>query len=198
MVDCNIRESGKIHRETVVSDCWVYILLIRTKSAFSRFVKAITGAEYTHTSIGMEADCETLYSFARRYEYLPLPAGFVKEHINTGLMGRSKSAPCVLYRVKVSREAKLKLIARLEGMFAVRKKYSYSLSGPFLCYFNVAIDYKDKFFCSQFAAQALYDVGAIKLLKPASLYRPMDFLKQPEFELCYRGTLGELAKSRYM
>lgn len=194
MINCKIKETNTVHKEAVNSECWVYILLIRTKSAFSRFVKAVTGAEYTHTSIAMEADCETLYSFARRYEYLPLPAGFVKEHINKGLMGKSKSAPCVLYRVRVSHEAKLKLMARLESMFAVRKKYSYSLSGPFLCYFNVAIEHKDKFFCSQFAAQALHDVGAIKLLKPASLYKPMDFLNQPEFELCYRGTLGELSK----
>lgn len=170
----------------------IYVLLIRTNTFFSRFIKKMTGGEFTHTSIGLEADCSTLYSFARKYAYLPLPAGFVKESIDKGLMGKSKDAPCVLFCVRVSQEVKLRLMEELERMFKVRKKYRYSLSGPILCYFNRAVEFKNKFFCSQFAAHALSRAGAIELAKPASLYRPMDFLKQPELELCYRGTLGEL------
>ena len=171
----------------------IYVLLMRSNTLFSRFIKIMTGGKYTHSSIGVQADCGTMYSFARIYSRLPLPAGFVKEHLNSGILKKCSNAPCALLRIRVSPEVKIRLADELEKMFKVRNRYRYNLAGTFQCYFNHPAERKDKFFCSQFVAHTLCTTGAIKLFKPASLYKPMDFFKQPELEVCYEGTLGGLS-----
>ena len=175
-----------------VGESLVYVLLMQSNTLFSRFIKVMTGGKYTHSSIGVQADCNDLYSFARKYSRLPLPAGFVKEHLNRGILKKSKNAPCALLKIRVSPEIKLRITDKLERMFQFKDKYHYNLVGTFQCYFNLPTERKNKFFCSEFVAHTLFSTGAIKLLKPPSLYKPMDFFNQPELEVCYEGTLGDL------
>ena len=170
----------------------VYVLLIRTSSAFSRIIHLLTGSEYTHASIGLNKNCRELYSFARKYAALPLPAGLVTERINAGLMGKNRNGPCALYEIRVTREVYGRLTEELGAMLRHRKRYGYSLSGPLMCLINHARSRRHRFFCSQFVAHLLSRSGAIKLDKPSSLYRPSDFTTQPELRLCYKGTIGAL------
>ncbi len=80
----------------------IYILLTRTSTLFSRLISQVTGGEYTHVSLSMDADLTTLYSFARRSLYFPLNAGFVEESLHTGVFGRYRNTPCVIYQLQVS------------------------------------------------------------------------------------------------
>ena len=178
--------------ETEAGGCAVYILIIRTNTWFSRLIHRITGAEFTHASLSLDPGTGVLYSFARRYPYLPLPAGFAQERVDEGLMGHNPQIPCALYRIKISPEIRCRIAQRLEQMQARQDQLKYSLIGTIYCLLRRPKMRKDRFFCSQFVAWLLSDAGAIRLQKPASLYHPCDFPAQPEVQLCYCGTLQGL------
>lgn len=175
----------------------IYILLLRSQSLFSRVIHIATKEEYTHVSIGMESDCTQFYSFARRYTNLPLPAGFVQESLDSGLMAKSKSAPCALYRMTIPASSYFSLRRRFKKMLPKQKRFQYSVLGTFFCFFGIEYKRENKYFCSQFVAEALNEAGIIELTKSPALYHPVDFIKLPHLELCYKGTLGGLDRMRY-
>lgn len=175
----------------------IYILLLRTQSLLSRVIHIATKEEYTHVSIGMASDCTQFYSFARRYTNLPLPAGFVQESIECGMMAKSKDAPCALYRLTVSTKSYRALRRKFRKMLPVQKRFQYSVLGTFLCFFGIAYKRRNKYFCSQFVAETLNEVGIMELTKSPELYHPVDFTKLPDVQLCYEGTLGGLEKKRF-
>ncbi len=175
----------------------IYILLLRTQSLLSRVIHIATKEPYTHVSIGFAKDCTQFYSFARRYTRLPLPAGFVHESIETGMMAKCKEAPCALYRLTISSKSYYALRRKLKKMLPLQKRFQYSVLGTFLCFFGIAYKRRNKYFCSQFVAETLNEVGAMQLTKSPELYHPVDFLQLPQLQLCYEGTLGGLAKQRF-
>lgn len=174
----------------------IYILLIRTQSLLSRVIHIATKEEYTHVSIGMESDCTQFYSFARRYTNLPLPAGFVQESIDSGMMAKSKTAPCALYRMTIPASSYYTLRRKLKKMLPKQKRFQYSVLGTFLCFFGIAYKRENKYFCSQFVAEALNEAGVLELTKSPALYHPVDFIGLPQVQLCYKGTLGGLGRMR--
>lgn len=174
----------------------IYILLVRTGSVFSRVIHTATKEEYTHVSVGMLSDCTEFYSFARRYTNYPLPAGFVKESIDSGMMAKSAQAPCALYRLTVPAESYHSMRRKFKKMLRKKKNFSYSIIGTFFCFFGIAYKRENKYFCSQFVAETLKEAGALELTKLPELYHPVDFTRIPEGELLFKGTLGELRRNR--
>jgi len=175
----------------------IYILLLRTQSLLSRVIHIATREPYTHVSIGFSGDCTQFYSFARRYTRLPLPAGFVHESIESGMMAKCKNAPCALYRLEVPAKSYRAIRRKFKKMLPVQKRFQYSVLGTFLCFFGIPYKRRNKYFCSQFVAETLNEVGIMELTKCPELYHPVDFLELPEMELCYEGTLGGLERKRF-
>ncbi|MDO4317331.1 MAG: hypothetical protein Q4C48_03885 [Lachnospiraceae bacterium] len=173
----------------------IYVLLIRSNTMFSRMIHMVTGAQYTHAAISLDPNCSRVYSFSRKYTYIPLPAGFVSESVHRGLMHKCRNAPFALYRAQISEEQYRRLEQRFERMLAVGK-FHYSLTGPFLCFFGIQRKKSYHYFCSQFVAEILQELGVISAKKPASLYQPVDFAFLSELELCCKGNLGELQNRR--
>ena len=68
----------------------VYVLLMRSSTVFSRIIGGFTGAAYTHASIGLRPESDEFFSFARRYTHFPFPAGFIKEELGKGVMGKTR------------------------------------------------------------------------------------------------------------
>lgn len=169
-----------------------YILLVRTNSIFSTLIHKVTKENYTHASIGLQPDCKTMFSFARIYSALPVPAGFSCEGIDRGMLGKNPKAPCALFEVTITDAVYDSMLKELEYMLKNRRKYHYSYYGTALCYFGRVGKDGNGFFCSKFVAYILQKSGAIHLMKPASLYHPYDFTRQPEFTCVYEGTLGGL------
>lgn len=174
----------------------IFVLLTRTTTIVSRGIHCLTNDTYTHASLSLDPSCKKLYSFARKYEKLPLPGGLINESIYSGLLGKNVKAPCLLYRVWVSSEVYENIKADLEEMMERQDEFSYSVIGTAMCFFNREFEREKKFFCSQFVAHMLSKHGIIELTKPESLYHPIDFTKHSEFELVYSGTVGELANNQ--
>ena len=148
----------------------LYIFLVRTDSFFSKVISLFTHTKYTHASIGFDCQCTRLYSFARIYTNMPIPAGFVKESTTTGLLSLSPNAPCAVYAVKVTEQAYEDISTQLEEMYLNKNSYGYNYLGPACCFFGIPLKIKNKYFCSQFVAELLSSHHAIVLAKPASLF----------------------------
>lgn len=173
----------------------IYVLLIRSNSLFSRIIYWLTRAEYTHAAISFEPSCRKVYSFARKYKYFPLPAGFVEESVKKGLMSRCKKAPYALYRAQITHEQARQLERRFQEMLDAGT-FHYSLRGTVLCFFGIGHKIAYHYFCSQFVAETLQDCGVIEAVKSASLYQPRDFANMDELKLCGEGVLAELQEER--
>ena len=166
----------------------IYILLTRSGTWFSRLIHFATRDDYTHASIGLDGPDGPFYSFARKYRYLALPAGLVEEQVTTC----RRAVPCCLYELRVSEETYFRLRRRLRSMYAQREEYRYSVLGAFACYFNLPLQRRRHYFCSQFVASLLEDCGAVELPKPPTLLRPADFCGVKGLRSVHQGVLEEI------
>ena len=153
----------------------IYILLTRSGTWFSRLIHLATADSYTHASIGLDGPIGPFYSFARKYSHFALPAGLVEEQIGPELRTKRQQVPCCLYELSVSPEIYASLRRQISAMYAQRQRYHYNLLGALSCFFNLPLDRRDHYFCSQFVAGLLRDSGALELSKPPALVRPADF-----------------------
>lgn len=170
----------------------IYILLTQSETFISKMIRRFTGDSYTHASIAFEEDLNSFYSFARRYPSLPLPAGFVREHLDEGFFERHRDIPCVLYAMKVEPPVYERARSKIAGMFMCRRSYRYNLWGLFLCRIGIAESRPRHYFCSQFVAEVLRDSGAAALPKPPSLMRPQDYEALPGLACLFRGRVSGL------
>ena len=170
----------------------IYILLTRSGTWFSRLIHLATQDRYTHASIGLDGPAGPFYSFARKYERLALPAGLVEEQVTP----RRRSVPCCLYALTVDEATYHRLRRRLQGMYSRREAYHYNLLGTLACYFNLSLQRRNHYFCSQFVAGLLEECGAVELPKPPTLLRPADLCRLEGLRAVHQGQLeGILARA---
>ena len=186
---------AQINLDSKLKKRTLYIFLVRTDSFFSRVIALFTKTNFTHASIGFDAECRSLYSFARKQTHHAIPAGFVKESRDTGLLSLSPNAPCAVFSLNVTEQAYEDIRAELETMYAEKDKFGYNYLGPFCCFFGIPMKIRDHYFCSQFVADILERHHAVQLTKPASLYHPRDIEKLDGLHLIYKGKLSELPDS---
>lgn len=171
----------------------IYILLTRTHTLLSNVINHITNASYTHVSIGFDKNFDNMFSFARKNPYLLLPAGLVKEDINTGLFKRKMEiSECCLYELSISDEGYEMLKKRLYGFLSENESLKYSVLGLLFCYFNVEYKNDKRYFCSQFVAELLVATNEVALPKSPCLMQPNDFKEIPNLNRLYVGKLSEL------
>ena len=65
----------------------IYIILTRTNTVLSNLISIIKNDEYTHASISLNKNLNTMYSFGRKYTYNPFIGCFVKENLYEGVFG---------------------------------------------------------------------------------------------------------------
>ena len=171
----------------------VYILLSRSSTMFSRAIHTATSStgSFTHSSLCIQVgDTPHIYSFARRYPRLPLPAGMIREDSPAGFFARHPETPCALYRLELPDKVSARVLRIVERMFQKHKKYRYSIIGTALCGLDIAHERRYYYFCSQFVADVLEKAGALNLPKEPSLMMPTDYEHMPELQKVYQGPVG--------
>lgn len=170
---------------------FIYILLTRSTTLFSRLIHAVIGGEYTHVSIGVEGPGGSFYSFGRLFPRLPFPGGMVKEGVGQGFFAVYPQIPCCLLSIPVSDDIYWSLTNSLQNMYQQRDKYRYNLLGTICSLIHRPIHRKYHKFCSEFVAQMLKESGAVGAIEPA-LVRPMDMFSLPGIKILYRGNVEYL------
>ena len=167
----------------------IYILLSRTETVPARFIRKVTKAYFSHTSVSLYPRTDHFYSYARRHVDLPIFAGFVSENIHTKVFARYPNAPCAVYAFDVSDESYEKAKKLIAYFRQNKKDATYSFLGAPFMKFGVPIKRKYKYTCSQFAAFLLYYSNSVKLPKDPYLMFPDDFTKIKGGTLVYKGLL---------
>lgn len=170
----------------------IYILLTKTETILSKCIHAAGNNEYTHSALSLDDTFTRLYSFGRKYRYSYLPAGFVHESVNRGLMGSSDDIDCAVYELKITNRQYKKLSRIIDDMEAEMELYQYNILGLILCFFGVANQRKYHYFCSQFVSYVLMKSGVAQFGKAPSLIKPCDFAKIPDAVRIFEGNMGQL------
>ena len=177
---------------------YVYVVLCRTGTVLSRMISKLTGDWYTHASISLDDDLQTMYSFGRLWTYNPWIGGFVKESTAYGMMRRFRRADTLVMRVEVSNEKYQQIVHYLTTMYAERKKYKYNYWGLFLSKWRVRVRSRkaNRFYCSEFVNDCLERFGIIEQGEFGQVVRPMELLKlrrSGKGKVIYRGALCQFA-----
>lgn len=165
----------------------IYLLLTDTGTLFTRMIKLFTQEPLNHASLGLDDQLSEVYSFGRKNMRNPFNGGFVRENIRSGLF---KRANCAIYCCTVSEEQYQEMCKKIRAMEMNKKKYKYNLLGLIGVLFNIEIERKNAFFCSQFVASVLNDSGVVMINKPIAFVTPHDLKKFSSFELIYEGKLN--------
>ena len=174
----------------------IYLILTRSTSAASRLIGHFTDAPFTHVSIAYEPKTHIMYSFARKYARLPLPAGLVEEHMDGGFYRNQGNIPCAVLRLEVDEKTYYRAKNRICDMLVRREEFRYSVLGLLACRMGIEAEIPGHYFCSQFVAEILADTSRVNLPCPPSLMHPADYLEMDCFRCEFCGGLTEfLAKS---
>ncbi|WP_314060853.1 hypothetical protein [uncultured Vagococcus sp.] len=164
----------------------VYVLLTRYEDFFSHVLQTLTHSQFTHASICFDESLRDFYSFR-------LEKGFCQENPTLMTSPKKVRAVCELYHLKVSQENYQRMIAYSQSFSADNPRHSYSSASLIAGLFHLPFHSLSGCFCSQFVAEVLNKATTVLLAKPASRYLPQDFANEEDLELCFKGTLGELA-----
>lgn len=166
----------------------IYILLSFTGTILSRIIRLYTRDEYCHASLALDENLEELYSFGRLNPYNPFIGGFVKEGIDIGTFKRFKNTKCAIYSIEVSNFQYNRISKKLKDFKKNPEKYHFNVLGLFLSAFNIKLQRRDYFYCSEFV-KYLIEYAKIDINLPENV-RPIDFLNHKMF-LEYKGYLRD-------
>ena len=169
----------------------IYLILTRSTSAASRLIGHFTDEPFTHVSIAFDPGRLVMYSFARKYARLPLPAGLVEEHMDSGFYRIQGNIPCAVLRLDVDEKTYWRAKDRVCDMLIRRRELRYSVLGLLACKLGIEAEIPGYYFCSQFVAEILADTCRVRLPCPPSLMHPADYLEMDCFRCDFCGGLRE-------
>lgn len=169
----------------------IYIMLSFTGTILSRIVKVCTLREYSHVSVALDLEFNSLYSFGRINPRNPLSGGFVKEEIESGTYALFKNTICQVYSLQVTPEQHKDLKSFIDGFLANKEDYKFNILGLVGPMVNRPINREYKYFCSQFVGKGLLEAGIYDFKKDIGLIKPIEFATIPGLKLIYEGKLRD-------
>lgn len=158
----------------------IYILMTQYPGFDAKILRWYMRFPYTHTSVGLEEDMDTFYTFISK--------GYLVESITRYEKPDRPSFPCALYEIVVTEEVYEKVKKTVHDYKARKYMLKYSTLGLVMCFLRIPLKRKNHYFCSQFVAEVLQKCEVLKLEKNSSLYFPKDISKHKELKLIFQGT----------
>ncbi|MBQ9279721.1 MAG: hypothetical protein IJ215_01560 [Clostridia bacterium] len=171
----------------------IFIILTQSGTGISKILKFVTKDKYNHSSICLNDDFQTFYSFGRKNPYFILPGGFIIENAFTNVFARFSSIPCMILEKEVSEEQYTKIQQIIHEFSINKNNYSYAVLTLFFADTKLSFTNKNKFFCSQFVAKILNDIN-ISTPKLPEHTHPLDFTQIDGIKKIYEGDLKEFCK----
>ncbi|MGM9663132.1 MAG: hypothetical protein ACI3WR_08595 [Oscillospiraceae bacterium] len=118
-------------------------------------IRLVTRWPYNHVALALEEE-ETLYSFARRYQNVPLCGGFVRESPL-----RYRRAHVLICAVPVTERQYTRVRGRLTEMAGEPERYLYNLFSAALVPLRCRVFLPDSYTCVEFTAALLAEAGVL-------------------------------------
>lgn len=164
----------------------IYIMLTRFEDNGSRALSIFTRYYYTHSSIGLEEDMDTYYSFVFK-------RNFLAESI-TRYIQKNMPLPCRLYEIEVTTEQYQRVKQFLQHFVNNRKQFRYAYIGTLTGLIHIPYKYKYHYYCSQFVAEALTYGNVLDIKQnPATMFPPHIAALEP-LKLIYEGSFPDYVK----
>ncbi len=170
---------------------YIYVIVSQTGTILSRIINKLTGAEYCHSSVGLDASLDTMYSFGRVWAYNPFWGGYVKESVKYGTFKRFSKTKAVIMRLPIDEELHARIQKDLEEGYEHRKEYGYNYIGLILAGFHKKHSRKNRFYCSEFVQDVLLRFKICPENLIPEVARPIDFLNAFKDTAIYQGSLKE-------
>lgn len=174
---------------------YVYVALMRTQTLVSKSIKLVTNDEFTHSSISLDKNLESMYSFGRPFPHTPLFARFIEEKFHKGLLGTYEDLPGIIIELEVTDIQYAIIKEMLEHFVSNSSSYKYNYVGMLYNYINKEFIIENRFLCSEFVYYVLNESKVLDFSKPRNLVRPVDFLVL-EKNIIFKGNLKELQSEK--
>ncbi|MGL5329423.1 MAG: hypothetical protein ACRDD7_09145 [Peptostreptococcaceae bacterium] len=146
----------------------LYTVLTYNGTPFAKAVRRVTNAVYSHSSIGLDAKLDRLYS------YDILENGFSLESIDKYTY-RNKDTDIVVYVTFLTKQQILKVKSKLDYFLANKNTTRYSLLNIIGIGLGKDVEKNHNMICSQFVDRILKMVNMDITNKPSGLVAPNDF-----------------------
>lgn len=167
----------------------IYIVVSQPGTIVSKLLKWITGAEYNHVSISLDSDLEKMYSFGRKFTYMPFWGSFVLESPHNGTFKRFSETKVVVMEVRTDAEKYHQMKHYLERMYRRKDRYHYNYVGLFLAGLHICYKKQNHYYCSEFVRDLLLRFEIADKRQFESITQPIHFLDLPMCNETYRGKL---------
>ena len=164
----------------------INVLMTRDPGFDAKILSWYMNFPYTHTSIGLEEDMDTYYSFISK--------GFIVESIRRYEKPDRPSFPCALYEIDVTEETYEKVKKMLYDYKAQKPMLKFSTLGLVMCFLRIPLKCRNRYFCSQFVAEVLQKCQVIELKKRSTLCFAKDIAKNEALKPVFYGTHIEYVK----
>ena len=170
----------------------VYVILSHAGTITAGLIKRVTHAEYSHASICFDDSFKEFYSFGRRFMLTPLFGGFVRETLDTGMLGHYQTSQICILKIETTAEKYYKAKAYVEEMYSNKNQYKYNYLGVLLAAVNKSYRQKNHFYCSEFVADVLKSYRIIEENSLSEVVKPMDLLSLENAKIVYKGLTSKL------
>ncbi|GAB3048433.1 hypothetical protein [Virgibacillus ainsalahensis] len=166
----------------------IYLLFTDTGTYLNKAINYYTKQSLNHVSIAFDSELKEVYSFGRKHPRNPFAGGFIKEDIRCDLLKKSN---CAVYAYMLTAVEHQTMMRHIKKMEAEKHNYKYNFIGLIGVLLHIEINRQDAFFCSQFVASLLKNLGKFRFEKPPCFITPADIRMHEGMQLIYQGKLGD-------
>lgn len=175
----------------------LYIVLTRSRTIVSKLIHVVGQDEYTHAAISFDRDLEEMYSFGRKYTYMPFIGRFRKENLNEGVYKTHENLPGLIIEVKVTELQYGKAKDVLDDFINNSEIYKYNYLGLVFNFLQRESNNENKFICSEFVYHILKESGIFDINISRNLVRPETFRANLQKQIIYEGNLKKLSRGSH-
>lgn len=167
---------------------YVYVALIYIPSSVGRFVKFWTRYDYSHVTFSFDENLESCHAFSRIKEHTPFVGGYVNEKKSYYTSGNDIDINTIIYKIPVT-DVEYEDITEYIRQIANDDEYLYNMYS--MCTLAVLKGFRiyKAMHCTEFIAQILMRISAVKMSKKWYKYLPKDFDNDLKEYMIYKGIL---------
>lgn len=165
----------------------IYIVLTRTHTCIAKTIRVLSHEKYSHASIAFDDKCKTMYSFGRKYYYLPFYGVFKKEDLKDTIFNNDNCL-IAIYEVRVNEKQYNEIKKKIEEI--KEKNKGYNIIGLLLAYFKIKL-HRNKYYCSEFVYEVLSSEKIHLYDKNEIIFKPEELVKNKNFDLVYEGRIKD-------
>ena len=179
------RQERRVNKEEL------FVVLTQTNTLLASAIRKFTKSKYSHVSLSFNMSCREMYSFGRKYYYIPMYGTFKREDINDRIFAQRDDNMMAIYRLMVTRDEAKQIRRNIRHIKEVNR--GFNVLGLAAAAFNVKLD-RDKYYCAEFVHDAIHAETELLDQHPNAITPESIIGLNTEFELVYEGSVQDFIR----